>query len=68
MKTTLIKNLEIVADALDSGTITYDWDKVDKCNCGLVAKAITESHSDFFSKFLVPIINQMKKENSKYNK
>lgn len=37
MKTKLITALRTAAKALEDGTFAYDWNKMESCNCGIIA-------------------------------
>lgn len=41
MKTKLITALRTAAKAIEDGTIDYDWNRAERCNCGVLACAIT---------------------------
>lgn len=42
----------MVADKLDAGTIQYDWQHAEQCNCGVVAQAILGITRAKLDKFL----------------
>lgn len=41
MKTKLITALRTAAKAVEDGTIAYDWTVMNRCNCGVLACALT---------------------------
>jgi hypothetical protein len=63
----LITALSVVVKSLENNTIEYDWTQPSKCNCGLVAQAITGvGHKALFERYIHPLIEEMMSRDAKF--
>lgn len=52
MKTRLITALRTAAKALEEGTFSYNWEKPESCNCGVLASTLMHKSSSELAKMI----------------
>lgn len=63
MKTKLISALKVAINALETGTVHYNWEKASSCNCGVVSQAVLDLSKQELLKTIAPMHAKFKEDN-----